>query len=68
MIDEYQNCDNCYYEFSVPLAYPCSMCIRGYERTDQWKPKRDDPKPKSLLEAMAKFRSEEKERNDANGE
>ena len=32
-------CDTCYYESFDENAYPCSMCIRGYERTDRFQPK-----------------------------
>lgn len=32
-------CDTCYYESFDENAYPCSMCIRGYERTDKFQPK-----------------------------
>lgn len=32
-------CDTCYYELFDENAYPCSMCIRGYERTDKFQPK-----------------------------
>ena len=42
MDDNYKSCDNCYYENFDPFAYPCAMCIRGYERNDKWYPKRDD--------------------------
>ena len=31
-------CDNCYYSFFDEKAYPCSLCIRGIERTDKWQP------------------------------
>ena len=31
-------CDNCYYSYFDEKAYPCSLCIRGVERTDQWQP------------------------------
>lgn len=33
-------CDNCYYSHFDEKAYPCSLCIRGIERTDQWQPNR----------------------------
>lgn len=33
-----KGCDNCYYSFFDERAYPCSLCIRGIERTDQWQP------------------------------
>lgn len=32
-------CDTCYYELFDENAYPCSMCIRGYERIDKFQPK-----------------------------
>ena len=32
-------CDTCYYELFDENAYPCNMCIRGYERTDKFQPK-----------------------------
>ena len=34
------SCENCYYDFVHPLAYPCSMCIMGKEREDMFKPKK----------------------------
>lgn len=33
-----KGCDNCYYSYFDERAYPCSLCIRGIERTDQWQP------------------------------
>ena len=36
MVDK--GCDNCYYTYFDEKAYPCSLCIRGIERTDQWQP------------------------------
>ena len=33
-----KGCDNCYYSFFDERAYPCSLCIRGVERTDRWQP------------------------------
>jgi hypothetical protein len=36
MVDK--GCDNCYYEYFDEKAYPCSLCIRGIERTDKWQP------------------------------
>lgn len=33
-----KGCGNCYYSFFDERAYPCSLCIRGIERTDQWQP------------------------------
>ena len=38
--DDYKSCDNCYYENFDPFAYPCAMCIRGYERKELWQAKR----------------------------
>lgn len=35
-----KGCDNCYYTYFDEKAYPCSLCIRGIERTDQWQPSR----------------------------
>ena len=32
-------CENCFYDFVHPLAYPCSMCVCGEERKDMFKPK-----------------------------
>ena len=36
MVDK--GCDNCYYTYFDEKAYPCSLCIRGIERTDKWQP------------------------------
>ena len=36
-----KGCGNCYYSFFDERAYPCSLCIRGVERTDQWQPSRE---------------------------
>ena len=33
-----KGCDNCYYSYFDERAYPCSLCIRGIERTDLWQP------------------------------
>jgi hypothetical protein len=33
-----KGCDNCYYTYFDEKAYPCSLCIRGIERTDKWQP------------------------------
>lgn len=38
MVDK--GCDNCYYTYFDEKAYPCSLCIRGVERTDKWQPSR----------------------------
>ena len=32
-------CESCYYNYFNAMAYPCSMCIRGEERTDMFQPK-----------------------------
>jgi len=40
MEEEYRSCDNCYYSYFDEKAYPCSLCIRGVERTDKWQPKK----------------------------
>lgn len=34
-----KGCDSCYYEYFDEKAYPCSLCIRGIERTDMWRKK-----------------------------
>lgn len=31
-------CDNCYYSYFDEMAYPCSLCVRGIERSDKWQP------------------------------
>lgn len=41
---DYKSCDNCYYEDFDPFAYPCAICIRGYERSDKWHPKQRERK------------------------
>lgn len=33
-----KGCDNCYYSWFDEKAYPCSLCVRGIERTDKWQP------------------------------
>ena len=40
MTEKEIGCDNCYYSYFDERAYPCSLCIRGIERTDQWQPSR----------------------------
>ena len=43
-----KGCDNCYYSYFDEKAYPCSLCIRGIERTDQWQPSKKtkaEPQP-----------------------
>ena len=48
-------CENCYYENFLPITYPCSMCIRGYKRTDKWAPKiGKQTEPKYDAEEVAK--------------
>ena len=37
---ESRYCINCYYETFDASAYPCSMCIRGEERTDMFQPRK----------------------------
>lgn len=32
-------CEFCYYEDFDLFAYPCSMCVKGYERIDKFQPK-----------------------------
>lgn len=34
-----RSCSSCFYEATDGRAYPCSMCIRGEERRDQFYPK-----------------------------
>ena len=36
-----KGCDNCYFSYFDEKAYPCSLCIRGIERTDMWQPSRE---------------------------
>lgn len=38
MTEKEIGCDNCYYSYFDEKAYPCSLCIRGVERTDMWQP------------------------------
>lgn len=38
MTEKEIGCDNCYYSFFDEKSYPCSLCIRGIERTDKWQP------------------------------
>ena len=38
-IEENRSCDTCYYLRLDKELYPCSMCIRGAERTDKWRKK-----------------------------
>lgn len=38
-MDDERGCQFCYYEAFDGKAYPCSMCIRGEERTDKFEPK-----------------------------
>ncbi len=33
-----KGCDNCYHSYFDGKTYPCSLCIRGVERTDMWQP------------------------------
>ena len=55
MVDK--GCDNCYYEYFDEKAYPCSLCIRGSERTDKWQPskktKADTLQPDCIDQAKA---------------
>ena len=39
MNEERIGCEFCYYDYYDGKAYPCSMCIRGEERTDKFEPK-----------------------------
>lgn len=54
-----KGCDNCYYTYFDERAYPCSLCIRGIERTDQWQPSRKTKadcktEPKPICESCSK--------------
>ena len=40
MTEKEIGCDNCYYSYFDEKAYPCSLCIRGIERTDKWRENR----------------------------
>ena len=48
-----KGCDNCYYTYFDEKAYPCSLCIRGIERTDQWQPSK-----KTKAEAQTEIKVE----------
>ena len=39
---EEKGCENCFYEEFDMMAYPCSICVRGIEKTDKWKPKAEE--------------------------
>ena len=39
---EEKGCENCFYEEFDCMAYPCSICVRGIEKTDKWKPKAEE--------------------------
>ena len=49
-----KGCDNCYYSYFDEKAYPCSLCIRGVERTDQWQPSRKT-KAEQTLPSVEEF-------------
>ena len=49
-----KGCDNCYYTYFDEKAYPCSLCIRGIERTDQWQPSRKT-KAEQTLQSKEEF-------------
>lgn len=60
-----KGCDNCYYTYFDERAYPCSLCIRGIERTDQWQPSRKtkaaaQTEPKPICESCSKNPCEKK--------
>ena len=67
MVDK--GCDNCYYTYFDEKAYPCSLCIRGIERTDQWQPskktKADTPQTdlstEEFVEGMKNLKMEVKQ-------
>ena len=66
-----KGCDNCYYTYFDEKAYPCSLCIRGIERTDMWQPSKktkadlkDEPQlkgSKRLLKGKTEPQTEETE-------
>lgn len=49
-----KGCDNCYYSYFDERAYPCSLCIRGIERTDMWQPSRKTKATISKMEQVDK--------------
>lgn len=58
MDDEYRGCDKCYYEYFDEKAYPCSMCIRGAERTDKFMPKGRQTKKVRKVPKRVRYLSE----------
>jgi hypothetical protein len=50
-----KGCDNCYYTYFDERAYPCSLCIRGIERTDQWQPSRKTKADHKTEPSMEEF-------------
>ena len=61
-----KGCDNCYYTYFDERAYPCSLCIRGVERTDQWQPSKKTKadrktEPKPICESCSKNPCKKKE-------
>ena len=54
-----KGCDNCYYTYFDERAYPCSLCIRGIERTVKWQPSRktkaDTPQTESYYTDATHF-------------
>ena len=49
-----KGCDNCYYTDFDERAYPCSLWIRGIERTDQWQPSKKT-KAEQTLPSVEEF-------------
>ena len=49
-----KGCDNCYYTYFDERAYPCSLCIRGIERTDMWQPSKKTKATISKMEQVDK--------------
>jgi len=62
-----KGCDNCYYTYFDERAYPCSLCIRGVERTDQWQPSRKTKADRKTepLDKDINVRSKTEPQNDA---
>ena len=67
-----KGCDNCYYTYFDERAYPCSLCIRGIERTDMWQPSKKTKvdcktEPKPICESCSKNPCKKKEMVNAIG-
>ena len=54
MTEKEIGCDNCYYTYFDEKAYPCSLCIRGIERTDMWQPSKKTKATISKMEQVDK--------------